>query len=125
MKIVHTEEVRLFREVSWVEQNLVQKIVATVKEDYLTDTCNRTTNWIKYTMAYVITHLLENYDQLMPHKFLDRKDIVKRTTYHPWDLISTVLSDFKEILEFANITVTSYTQLQALNIAYDRPMMWS
>ena len=69
-------------------------------------------------MGYFLNHLQENYGQLMPHKLFERKDIVKKTTYHTQDLIVTVFSAVEEILEFANITGTSYTQHQAMNISY-------
>ena len=57
MRIVHTKEVRLFREVTGVEQVLVQQIVGTVEEAYLADICNRTMNSINDTVAGVLTHL--------------------------------------------------------------------
>ena len=37
MPIAHTEEVRLFREVTGLKQALVQQIIVTVKEAYLAD----------------------------------------------------------------------------------------
>ena len=54
----------------------------------------------------------------MPHDLLDREDIFKKTIYNPRNPIVTVFSLVKEILKFADITGTSYTQLQAVNIAY-------
>ena len=66
----------------------------------------------------MLTHLQENYSQLMPHKLLEYKDIVKETTYNPQYLIVTVFSAVEELLEFSNITRTLYTQLQAVNISY-------
>ena len=57
MRIVDTKKVFFFREVTVVEQALVQKIVATVKEAYLTDIRNRMTNSIKDTVSDIITHL--------------------------------------------------------------------
>ena len=57
MRIAHTKEVRLFREVKGVEQDLVQQIVGTVEEAYLVDIRTRTTNSIKDTVAGVITDL--------------------------------------------------------------------
>ena len=69
-------------------------------------------------MADVLTHLQDNYSQLMPHKIIERKDIVKKTTYNPQEPIATILSAVKELLEFANIAGTLYTQLQAVNISY-------
>ena len=61
MQIAHTEEVRLFREVTGVEQNLLQKTVGMFEETYLEDIRNRNTNSNKDTVAGVLTHLQENY----------------------------------------------------------------
>ena len=54
----------------------------------------------------------------MPHKILECEDIEKKTTYHPRDPISTLFSAVKENIKFTNITRTSYTQDQAVNIVY-------
>ena len=70
MRIAHTERVRLFREVTGAEQDLVQQIVATSEEAYLTDIRNRMTNSINNTVADVLTHFHANYGQLMPHELL-------------------------------------------------------
>ena len=61
MWIAHTEEVRLFREVTGVEQALVQQIVGTVEEAYLAYIRNRTTNSINDTVVGVLMHLKDNY----------------------------------------------------------------
>ena len=73
MIIAHTKEVSLLRKLTGVEKSLVQHIVATVEEAYLTDIHNRTTNFINDTVAYVLIHLQDNYGQLMPHIILERK----------------------------------------------------
>ena len=80
MQVAHTKRVRLLREVTGLEQALVQEIVATVEGAYLTDICNRTTNSINNTVAYVLTRLQDNYGQLMPQELLEHKYIVKKTT---------------------------------------------
>ena len=103
----HTEEVILFRKVTGIKQDLLQQIFATVKKEYLAGIQNCTTHSIRNTVADVLTHLQENYGQLMPHKILERQDIVKKMTYHPQDPIATVFSAFKEFLEFADRTITS------------------
>ena len=54
----------------------------------------------------------------MPHKLLEHENIVKKTNYNLQYLIGIVFSAVKELLEFSEITGTSYTQLQAVNIAY-------
>ena len=118
MRIVHTEEVRLFCEVMGVEQALLQQIVGTVKEIYQADIRNMTTNYINDTVAGVLTHIQDNYGQLMPHKLLEWEEIFKKTIYNPRDPIATVFSAVEELLEFANTTGTSYTLIQAFKISY-------
>ena len=54
----------------------------------------------------------------MPHELLEREDIVKKVIYNPRDPIATVFSAVKELLEFANITGSSYTKFRAINIGY-------
>ena len=49
----------------------------------IVDIHNCTTNCVKNTIVDVITHLQENYSQLMPCELIELKDIVKKTTYHP------------------------------------------
>ena len=118
MRIAHTKEVCLFREVTGVEQALVQQIIGPVEEAYMVDISNSTTNSIKYTVVGVLMHLQDNYGQFMMHELLEQEDIVKKTIYNPRDKIATVFSAVEELLEFAGITWTSYTQLQAVNISY-------
>ena len=69
-------------------------------------------------MTVVPTHLQENDGQLIPYERLEREDIVKKMIYNLRNPLATVLSAVKKILKFADITETSYTQLQAFNIAY-------
>ena len=68
------------------------QIVATFKEAYLTDIPNWKTNLINDTVEDRLTHLQDNYGQLIPHKLLERKDIIKNMTYHSQDSIATVFS---------------------------------
>ena len=91
MWIAHTEEVRLFYEVTGVEQALVQQIVGTVEEVYLADIRNRNTDYINNTVVGVLTHLKENGGRLMTHELLEREEILNKTIYNPRDPITTVL----------------------------------
>ena len=118
MRILHTEEVHLFRKVTGVEQALVQQIFGTFDAAYLSNIYNRPMKSIKDTVVGVLTHLQENYGQLMPHEILEQEDIAKKTIYNPHNPIATMFSAVRGILEFADIKGTSYTQLQAVNIAY-------
>ena len=73
---------------------------------------------INDTVAGVLTHLQDNYGNLMPQKIIECKDIIKKKTYHPQEPIATVFSAVEELLDFSDITKTFYTQHQAVNISY-------
>ena len=55
---------------------------------------------------------------MIPHELLKWEDTVKKKNYNPHNPITTVLSSVEVLLEFSDITGTSYTQFQAINIAY-------
>ena len=101
-----------------MEQALVQKIVGLFEEAYLADIRNSTKNSINNTVVGVLTHLQDNYSQLIPHELLEQEDIIKKTIYNPRNPIATIFSATEELLEFAEFMGTSYTQLQAVNIVY-------
>ena len=63
-------------------------------------------------------HIQDKYGHLMTHELLKNKDIIKKTIYNPRDPIAIVISTVEELFEFADITGTSYTQLQAVNVTY-------
>ena len=84
----------------------------------MVDIHNWTTNSINDTVADVLTHLQYKYGQLMPQKILKREDTVKKTIYHPRKTITSAFSLAKGLLEYTDTTGTSYTQHQAINIAY-------
>ena len=117
MRITHTNKVRLCRKVTGFKQALTQQIFAIVKVAYLTDIHNCTTNSIHSTVADVLNHLQENCGQLMPHELLEHEEIIKKMTCHPRYLIMTILYGLEELLQFYDITVTSYTKHQVVNIA--------
>ena len=115
MRIMHSKEVRLFCEVMGVEQDLIQYIITAVGETYLTDIRNRTTKLINDTVAHVLTHLQDNYGQLMTHELLQRKDMVKNTIHRPRLPIASVFSVTEELLDFSDITGTSYCWSKLMN----------
>ena len=54
------------------------KYFHTVEEAYLVDILNLITNSINDTISDILTHLRDNYGQLILHKLLERKDIIKK-----------------------------------------------
>ena len=118
MRIKHTEAACLFREVTGIDQALIQHIITTVEENYTTDTYNWTKILTNDTVAYVLTHLQDNYVQIMPQKLLDCKEMVKKTIYHLHEPIASVFSVVKELLELADIPGISYAHNHDINIAY-------
>ena len=80
----------------------MQKIVATVEGAYIANIRNCTTKSIPDNRVDVLTCLQENYGQLITHELLKGEDIVKKTTYHLRDPITTVFYDIKDIIEIAS-----------------------
>ena len=78
MRIAHTKRLSLFQEVMGVEQALVKKQIDTVEEAYLVDIRNRATNSTNNTVVDVLNHLKDNYGQLILHKLLEPKDVIKK-----------------------------------------------
>ena len=70
-------------------------------------------------MAGLLTNLQDNYSQLMPYDILEREGIVRKIIYNPHDPIATMFSSVEELIEFADIMGTVYTQIQAVNISYE------
>ena len=54
----------------------------------------------------------------MPHKLLEREEILNKTMHHPQDPITTIFYTTEELLKLANITGTSHTQHQAVESSY-------
>ena len=78
-----------------MEQALVQKIVCTGKVAYLAYILNRTKNSKNYTVVGLLTHLQENYGQLMPHELLEWEDVYKKTIYNLREPIAAVFLTVK------------------------------
>ena len=81
------------------------------EEEYLADIRNRFKKSTNNTVVGMLTHLQDNYGQLMLHEIVEQEDIVNKTIYNPRDPITTVFSAVEEILEFSDITGTSYKKL--------------
>ena len=83
-RIARTEKVSLFREVTGLEQALMQQIFAMVEEAYLAYIRNRIKNSINNAMLEVPTQLQDSYEKLMPHELLECKAIVKKRNCYIW-----------------------------------------
>ena len=75
MRHTNVEAVRVFREVLGVTSSLIQKIINSLEEAYLLDIRNRISNSITVKIAELLTHLWENYGQLIPRELLEREEM--------------------------------------------------
>ena len=92
---MHTEAVCLFLKVIGEDQYLIQQIITTLDETYLSDIHNKTTNSINDSLDNVLTHLQCNYVQLMPHELLENKDKLKKNICHLFKPTVSVISVVK------------------------------
>ena len=59
-KDLHTEQIRLFREVKGIEKALRQQIVTAINPQYLSSLQNRQTNSINATIPEILQHLYDS-----------------------------------------------------------------
>ena len=78
---IHTEALRVFREVTGVERALLQQIVAAIEPQYLSAMRNRQTNSIIAPISDVLEYLQITYGKVMPQMLQDKTDEVTHMTY--------------------------------------------
>ena len=114
----HTERLRLFREVTGVENALKQQIVAAVEPQYLEAIRNQVTGKLAGSVYEVIRHLFHVYGQVTPQALYDQEQKVQQMVYDPQHPIDGVFTAIDDLMTFAEAAQTPYTQPQSINLAY-------
>ena len=73
MKEQHTERIRVFKEVTGVENALKQQIVTAVEDQYLAALRDATTGKLNGTIHEVIRHLFEVYGRVSPQTLFEQE----------------------------------------------------
>ena len=118
MKEQHTERLRVFREVTGVEQALKQQIVTAVEPQYLEALRNPTTGRITAPVYDVIRHLFQIYDKVTPQLLYEQEQKVQQMVYDPQHPIDGGFTAINDLVNFSDAASTPYTQAQCINLGY-------
>ena len=106
----HKEDIHLFKEVKGVEKALIQKIVKTVRPEYLNALRNRNTTSITGTVYNIIDHLSTTYGRVTAQMFDAKEEEVRKMTYNPTRPIDNICTALDDLIDLHPETM-SYTSL--------------
>ena len=114
----HTERMRIFREVSGVENALKQQIVAAVEPQYIQALQDQTTGRLNGTIAEVMKHLFQIYSRVTPQVLFEQEQKVHQMVYDPQHPIDGVCTAIDDLANFTEAAQTPYLQPKCINLAY-------
>ena len=79
----YTERLRVFKEITGIENALKQQIVVAVESQYLDALQDKTTGRLIGTIYEIIQHLFEVYGQVSPQTLFKQEQKVKQMVYEP------------------------------------------
>ena len=101
LRDAHQEAIRVFREVTGVEQALLQQLVEAVEPQYLLALRNRQSNSITVPLHAVLDHLKTTFGRVTPQMLDDRASEVARMNYTPHLPIDLVFNAIDNLCDFA------------------------
>ena len=114
----YTEAVRVFREVTGVDNALRAQIVEAIEPQFLTALRNRQTNAISLPTYQILQFLYDEYGRVTPQMLQDQETKLKNMVYDPTHPIDSLFAAVEELCDLAESGGTPYTQAQCVNIAY-------
>ena len=118
LKDIHTENLRLFREVHGVEKALISQIVSAIDAAYIDTLRSRTTNAIPGPVHAVLTYLKETYGRVTAQLLDDKETNVRAMNYHPSTPIDTIFTAVEDLTDYADLNGSPMTQHQCISKAY-------
>ena len=118
MRDQHTERLRIFKEVTGVENAFKQQVVAAVEPQYLEVLCNYTTGRLQGTIAEIIRHLFKVYGKVTPQMLFEHEQKVQQMVYNPQHPIDGVFNAVDELENYAEAALIPYSEKQCANLAY-------
>ena len=118
MRDQHTERLRIFREVTSVENALKQQIVGAVEPQYLQALRDPTTSRLNGTIPEIMKHLFLVYGRVTPQLLYEQEQKVQQMVYDPQHPIDGVFTAIDELVNFAEAAEIPYTQPQCISLGY-------
>lgn len=117
-KDAHTEQHRLFREVTGVEKALIQQIVKAVDAPYLAALRDRNSNSLRGTVYQILEHLQTVYGKISPQMLENKEQELRTMVYNAKFPIEMVFNAIEEFVDYAELAQQPITQLQTIAKAY-------
>ena len=114
----HHERIRLFREVTGVERNLIQQIVAAVDSKYIRALRNSITNQIRATVPQIFKHLVDNYGDICEEDLLIKRNWQESFRFDPNEPIDTIFIEVDNYAEICALADSPLIDKQHIDYGY-------
>ena len=119
MEREYKEQIRLFREVTGVENALKQQLTRAVDSAFLDTIRDPVTFVLEGTIADNLTFLFTTYGKVTPETLNEEFEKVNATIYDTSLPIDVIFNSIVALAELAEAAAVPYTQQQQLTIAYN------
>ena len=119
MEREYKEALRLFREVTGVENALKQQLIKAVDSAFLDTIRDPVTFVLQGTIADNLAFLLTTYGKVTPETLNEEFEKVSNTLYNPSLPIDTLFNSVIALAELAEAATVPYSEQQQITIAYN------
>ena len=116
----HQESVRLFREVTGVEKALKQQIIKAIEQQWLLAITDRNSQSLTGTVAQILEFLFETYGYVSTTMLEKKADSFREFDYHPRQPVDLVFNTVEDLVDYADMANTPYSQGQIIGMAYSK-----
>ena len=119
MERTYKEDIRVFREVTGVENALKQQLTRAVDSAFLDTIRDQVTFVLVGTIADNLTFLFTTYGKVTPETLNEEFEKVNNTIYNPSLPIDVIFNSIVALAELAEAAAVPYSEQQQLTIAYN------
>lgn len=114
----HSEQIRLFREVTGVDKALMQQLVQAIDTTYLAEFRNRVTRQMDGPLHTVLSRLFERYGDVSPDHIQQELVRLQNTTYDPATPIDVIYNSIEDFVDLSESAGVPYSLRQSVNLGY-------
>ena len=116
----HQENVRLFREVTGVEKALKQQILKAIEQQWLLAITDRNSQSLTGTIAQILEFLFDTYGYVSTTMLEKKEEGLRELDYHPRQPVDIVFNTVEDLVDYAEMANTPYSQAQIIGMAYTK-----
>ena len=116
----HIENVRHFREVTGIEKALKQQILKAIEQEWLLAITDRHTQSLTGTVAQILEFLFDTYGYVSTAMLEKKEENLRDLDYHPRQPVDILFNTVEDLVDYAQMAHTPYTQSQVIGKAYTK-----